>query len=407
MMGLEQAWAAIRTEVLPAPVASLPLSECRNLFLAQPLISPRPLPACDNSAMDGYALKASETRGASRDRPAQFRVTGSSIAGTECKLHIRAGEAVRIFTGAPIPAGADCVVRQEATGQQQETLDVFLEVPSGKNIRLQGEELASGTAFVGAGRRINAHVLGLAASFRFAVLEVRPRPRLGILTLGDELVEPGTPAAAHQVHDSNSVLLTAMAEEAGGVVTCTQRCSDDSSAVLSALSRLSPAADILVTCGGASVGDRDQVKAALVTAGASLRVDRVAIKPGTPAGFTVLNGRPVFILPGNPGAATVVFDQLVRPAIFRWQGVSERRRTQRVQLDRPWNKQPNLTAFLSARWDPEAPSKAQVRPQGAGQMLQNIEASGWVRLGSGKQDFEQGEWVDLELFGNPRFEVEA
>jgi molybdopterin molybdotransferase len=407
MIPLEQAQDVIRGEVRPLTVGMVPLLDCLGLFLAESLHAPRSLPPFDNSAMDGFAVRAVDTQGANRDHPALFRLVGTSVAGSNPEQSIRPGETIRILTGAPIPEGADAVVRQEAAEARDNEVRVFLEVPLGKNIRRRGEELIEGSCVLRSGQRINAHAIGLAASLGWATLPVRRHPKVAVLTVGDELQAPGSDLGPSGIHDSNGALLLSLAREAGAQVLTHERCRDDRLEIVNALERCVSGADLVVTCGGASVGDRDLVKQAVTAGGGRLIFDRTAIKPGTPAAFGTFQDRPIVVLPGNPGAATVAFDQLARPALFRLQGVREVRIRREVPLPEFRSKQPNLTALLSASWDPSDPNSVRVRPQGAGQIFHNLDARGWIRLPAGSKDFEAGTNVELECFESPSYEVDT
>ncbi len=229
---------------------------------------------------------------------------------------------------------------------------------------------------------------------------------MAVLAVGDELLEPGTPAEPHQIHDSNRIFLSALARDAGGAVVSTGRVRDDraelSDAITGALSRC----DVLITSGGASVGDRDLVKGVLRELGAELVVDGVALKPGKPVGLARLGEKAIVVLPGNPGAAAVGFDQLGRAVLLARQGAVEHRRRIRVRLDGDRQKQAGLTYLLSARLEERGGEQwARIRPQGAGQLLQNASMDGWVILPPGRADFTHGEWVELELFAGARVEV--
>ncbi|MBF5044271.1 molybdopterin molybdotransferase MoeA [Aggregicoccus sp. 17bor-14] len=401
-MPLEQARARALALGVPLPPVPVPLALAWGRYLAEPLAATRALPGYDNSAMDGYAVRWAETRGATRDAPARLRVVGTCAAGALPAFSLAPGEAARIFTGAPLPAGADAVVRQEAarpTGPEGGEVLLFVTARPGEHVRRRGEELAEGAPLFPAGLRLESAALGVLASLGLSHARVRPAPRVALLTVGDELLEAGTPALSHQVYDSNRALLTGLCLEAGAQVVHAARASDEPEAISRAFEAARAAGvDLLVTSGGASVGDRDRVKAALREGGATLEVDGVALKPGKPVGLARWGGLPVLVLPGNPGAATVAFDQLGRTLLLALQGVREERRCVRVRLREARHKQAGLTYLLSAR---QQGGEAHIRPQGAGQLLQNVGAEGWVVLPAGRADFPAGEEVSLELFAHP------
>ncbi|RKH03158.1 molybdopterin molybdenumtransferase MoeA [Corallococcus sp. CA047B] len=400
--------------IAPAAPSHLPLLEAHGRFLAARVDAARALPGCDNSAMDGWAVRAEETRGALRDRPARLRIVDTVYAGHLPRRALQPGEAARVFTGAPLPTGADAVVRQEAARPTDDGthVELFISVLPGHDLRRAGEEVLSGAPLFPAGQRVDATVLGVLASLGEATALVRPAPRVAVLATGDELVSPGQPAEPHQVFESNRILVAALAREAGADVTWLDRSRDDEAELHAHLERLAPQVDVLITTGGASVGDRDCVKRVLTRMGARFLVDGVALKPGKPVAVARLGHTAVVVLPGNPGAATVAFDQFARPLILKHQGVLEQRRVVRARLSEARHKQAGLTylvtvAALDVRDDGATPW-ARLRPQGAGQILQNVAAQGWAVLPSGRADFAQGEPVDVQLFAQPDFQaVEA
>lgn len=404
---LDSARQAALDAIAPAAPERVPLLDAQGRFLATPVTASRSLPGCDNSAMDGWAVRAEETQGASRDRPARLRVTSTVFAGALPSTPLRPGEAARVFTGAPLPPGADAVVRQEATRAAEDgaCVDVFITVPPGNDIRRTGEEVLTGTPLFDAGQRVGAAVLGVLASMGNTDVWVRSAPRVAVLATGDELVPPGTPALPHQVYESNLVLVAALAREAGADVRQFARARDDERALRDALTRLAPQVDVLITTGGASVGDKDLVKRVLAALGARFFVDGVALKPGKPVAVARLGDTAVVVLPGNPGAATVAFDQFARPLLLKHQGVLETRRRVRAHLSEARHKQAGLTYLITTTLEARdglAP-RAVLRPQGAGQILQNVHGEGWALLPPGRADFAEDDLVDVELFDRPTF----
>lgn len=387
----------------------MPLSAAHGRFLAESVRAPRSVPNFDNSAMDGYALRSADSRGANRDRPARLRQVETIYAGAVPVHALTQGEASRIFTGAPVPPGADCVVRQEAARAEGEQVLVFVEAEPGDNIRRKGEEVAEGDRVLPVGQYLNAYAVGVFASLGVRDILVWPQPTVAVLTVGDELVPGDGLAKSHQVFDCNAPLLSALCREMGAAVAKSEHAPDQEPPLQEALRRLVGKADVLITSGGASVGDRDLVKRTLRAMGAELVFDGIAMKPGKPASVAVLSTRPIVILPGNPGAAAVAFDQLARPMLFKRQGVRERRQTARAILSAAQHKQAGLTYLLSARLQRAASGAptAVVRPQAAGQLLQNIGADGWIILPQGRADFAQGEEALMELFAGSEFSAFA
>jgi molybdopterin molybdotransferase len=390
----------------PAPPEPVALLDSLGRFLAGPLVASRSLPGCAVSAMDGYAVIAEETLGATRDHPVRLRVSDTIYAGHLPRISLQPGHAARIFTGAPLPLGATAVVRQEAARPASDTsVDLFVTVTPGRDIRVEGEDLLQGTSVLRAGQRIDAGVLGVIASLGDPHVLVRPPPRVAVLATGDELIPPGTPALPHQVYESNLVLLAALASETGAQVVARERARDDDDVLRPALQRLAKRADVLITTGGASVGDRDRVKRVLSGLGCTFLVDGVALKPGKPVAVGRMDSTAVVVLPGTPGAATVAFDQFARPLLLRHQGVREERRRLRVRIDEGRHKQAGLTYLISGTLEKREDGLvwARIRPQGGGQLLGNLGAEGHAILPPGQADFAEGESVEFECFDRPQY----
>jgi len=408
MVPLDQAKALALEVIEIGNPSEVPLEAAHGRFLAEPVRATRSLPNFDNSAMDGYALKCADTSGANRDRPARMRVIETIYAGMLPQRTIGSAQAARIFTGAPMPKGADCVVRQEATRAEGDEVLVFVEAARQSNIRRVGEELPEGERVFSPGQRLDAYALALLASLGLEKVAVRRQPTVSILTLGDELVPPGRPAAGPQIYNSNAALLGALSVEAGAKVVRSAHEGDQEAALRAALEELAPIADLLITAGGASVGDKDLVKRVLRGLGGVTVFDGVALKPGKPAGVVMLDKHPILILPGNPGAAAVAFDQFARAMLFKRQGVIEIRQRIRVSLGSSQHKQAGLTYLLSAKLrqdDDGTGATATIRPQGSGQLLQNVGADGWVVLPPGRADFAAGEEAAMELFARATFDA--
>jgi molybdopterin molybdotransferase len=374
-------------------------------FLARSYTASRSLPGCPVSAMDGYAVRAEETEGTTRDRPVRLRIIDTVYAGHLPVRSLQPGEATRIFTGAPIPQGANAIVRQEATRADEDFVEVCAAVPAGRDIRSAGEDIRQGMVLLHAGQRLDAHALGVLAALGESRVLVRPPPHVAVLATGDELVSPGNPALPHQVYESNLILMASLSREVGADVVALERARDDDEELRDAIPRLAERSDVLLTTGGASVGERDRVKRVLAELGATFLVDGVAIKPGKPVAVALLGSTPVVVLPGSPGAATVSFDQFARPLLLKRQGVIEERQMLRVRLDSGRHKQAGLTYLISATLDVrgEGLPWARLRPQGLGQVLQNIGSEGYAILPAGRADFAPGDEVDFERFDRPRY----
>ena len=324
MLELEEARARILAALTPLPVESVALGAACGRFIAAPVSSPMYLPGFDNSAMDGYAVRAADVAGASADAPVSLREVGRAAAGEVFAGTLEKGCCVRVFTGSPLPAGADAVVMQEDTRinapGQIEVLDV---VKPWENVRFRGEDVRQGAELIAAGQRLNAGRLGLLAATGLASVSVRRQPVIGVLATGNELVEAGLPLPAGKIYESNRVMLGPLLARAGARERVFPLVPDTLEATRSALATAFAECDAVVTTGGVSVGELDFVKAAFEKLGGALEFWKVSIRPGKPFVFGRLGGKFLFGLPGNPVSALVTFLVLVRPALLHWQGAAE------------------------------------------------------------------------------------
>ena len=314
LLGVAAAQALIEARIAPlGGVEAVALTEALGRVLAAPLHARTPLPPFHNAAVDGYAFRHAE--GALR-----LRLAGRVAAGAPA-APLGSEAAARIFTGAPMPAGADTVLMQEDARLEDGLLHVPAGLKRGANARPAGEDVPAGAEALAAGTRLRAPEIGLAAALGFAALEVRPRLRVGLFSTGDELAAPGAALGPAQTYDSNRFTLMALLAALPVAVTDLGILPDDAAATAAALRAAAGAHDLLLTSGGVSAGEEDHVRAAIEAAG-RLVFWRLAIKPGRPAAMGVLAGTPVVGLPGNPVAAIVTFLHLARPLILRLAGAA-------------------------------------------------------------------------------------
>jgi molybdopterin molybdotransferase len=316
MISEEEARARILDKIKPLPGRAVSLAKALSCFAAQDSFARLPLPTFDNSAMDGYAVVASASK-----KGARLRVTGEQPAGRDRQLRVSPSEAVRIFTGAPMPPGADAVVMQEDVTRDRDEIAINTDVEAGEFIRQRGCDLAEGQRIVAKGERIRAATLGLLASQGIAGVTVGGEVKAAILSTGDELMKPGEKLEPGQIYESNSALLNALLEGCGAIVKSVEHCRDDRESLIAAIKRGSKN-HVLIISGGVSVGEHDLVKDALLELGAQIDIWRVAIKPGKPFLFGKLGDCFVFGLPGNPVSAFTTLLQFVRPAILRMMGAA-------------------------------------------------------------------------------------
>lgn len=326
MLSLEQAVEHV-LKAMPSPVAeTVSLADALGRFAFEPLVAPIDLPRFDNSAMDGYAVRAADVSGAHPDRPAALRLRGQVAAGSTFADTLAAGECVRLFTGSPLPAGADAVVMREATRLapgEPSIVHILEAVKPWEHVRWRGEDVKHGTPVLQPGDRITAVRLSLLAALGVTEVKTGRPPRLCLLATGDELRQPGQPLGPSNIYESNRLTLAALGKDVGASAAMCPLVPDTLPATELALRHALAEADIVVSSGGVSVGELDFVKQAFRRLGGELAFWKVAVKPGKPFVFGRLGQKFLFGLPGNPVSAFVTFLLLVRPALLRWQGAAE------------------------------------------------------------------------------------
>lgn len=349
MHSVEQASAEIMSGIRPLAVERVPLADARGRVLATSAVAPYTLPHWDNSAMDGYAVRLADVEGARKDGPVVLRVLETVSAGGFATQPVRAGEAIRIMTGAPIPEGADSVIRVEDTDGGTERVAILDARDAGRNVRPRGEDFREGEVVIAGGAPVAAAQIGVLASLGLSAVDVHRRPVVAIAGSGDELVDLDRfheVLAGRRIVASNNYTLGALVAAAGGVPRLLGNAGDTPES-LRALLGGAAGADLLVTSAGASVGEFDYTREVLGSLGASLRFWRVRMRPGAPLGFGTLGTMPWIGLPGNPVSAMVTFELFVRPVIRRMLGHQLAfRRPVSVVLEEPVSIGARLTHFL-------------------------------------------------------------
>lgn len=395
MMPLEEAQARINADIGLLPIVEVPLAESLGLVLQQDVVAREPIPPFDNTAMDGFAIRAADSDGASPDAPVRLPVVATVAAGALAPRPLEAGEAMRIMTGAPIPDGADAVIMVELTRMAdgaEATVELVASVEVGNHIRPSGDDINAGTVVFGAGTLITPGHIGVMASVGVATVAVRRRARIGVFSTGDELVDVGSELGPGQIRDSNRPTLLALLAEAGAEPVDLGRLADDEALIEKALrAAVDPDSDrpvdALLTSGGVSMGDFDFVKKVLMELG-QLNWMQVAIKPAKPLAFGLLLGVPVFGLPGNPVSSVVSFELFARPAIRSMMGMPRPdRRSVMALADEPLLRSPDgKTHFQRVVLQPEPDGAWRVHSaggQGSHQLSALATANGLAILPDG------------------------
>jgi molybdopterin molybdotransferase len=379
-----------------APPELMPVGRCLGRVLAEDIRSEMDIPPTDNSAVDGYAVGSADTpeRGSR-----ELTVVADLPAGAVFADALRPGQALRIMTGAPMPAGADTVYPQEMIERKDQRITVP-PIARGANVRHRGEDVKAGAAVLAAGAVLRPQELGVAASLGLPQILVRQKPRVAILSTGDEVAEPGDERKPAQIFDSNRFSLRGLVEAAGGQVTDYGIVPDLFDALHSRLLHAAATADIVLTSGGVSVGDYDLVKAVLQEAG-GIDFWQVAMQPGRPIAVGRIGGAQFFGLPGNPVASMLTFHLFVRPALWKLAGRRElfgprfhavavepmRKKAGRREFKR------GILAYTGERWEVRTTG-----PQGSGILTSMTQANCFIAVEEERGDVQAGETVWVEPF---------
>ena len=344
MISVQEAKKIISQQVKPGTTQTLPLQAAHGLTLAADVIAEVDIPGYPQSSMDGYALRFQDA-----GRPLQ--VTGEMAAGTAIQLHIHAGEATRIFTGAPLPAGADTVVMQEKTALENGRLIIKDEaLQQAMNVRGTGAEVKAGTVAMAAGTTLTAAALGFLAGIGLTGVVVYPPPGVTILLTGNELQAPGQPLAFGQVYESSSVMLMAALQKAGVKDIGILKAADDRQALSDALAKALRQSDVVLLTGGVSVGDYDYVVGAAAACGVQQQFHKIKQRPGKPLFFGTAGDKIVFGLPGNPSSSLVCFYEYVLPALEKMMQQESRIKELPATLTHGYEKGQGLTHFLKGNY---------------------------------------------------------
>jgi molybdopterin molybdotransferase len=400
MQSVDSYLSEILAAIRPLPPCELGLDEADGAVLTQDVAAAWPLPPFDNSAMDGYAVLAADVAGASPERPVALPVRAEVAAGDTGRHELTAGGCIKIMTGALLPPGADAVVPVEWTDGGAAGGQVTITRPAepGHAIRRTGGDAAVGDVLLTAGTRLGPVQLGLLAAAGHGTVTARPRPRVTLISTGNELVEPGRPVTPGQIWESNSRMLAAAAREAGFAARRHPIVPDDKATVLATIEEALDGADLLVTTGGVSMGgEHDVVKAALADLG-TVGFRKVAMQPGMPQGFGKVGaaGTPIFTLPGNPVSAYVSFQLFVRPAASVFQNLfPERPDSWRAVLAASIRSPAGRRSFLRGVLDRSAGTVAPVSGQASHQLASLARANALIVVPESVTELPQGAEVEV------------
>jgi molybdopterin molybdotransferase len=405
-LGAGDAARKILADVRRQPALRIPLDDALGGVLAEDVVSPIEIPAWTNSAMDGYAARSQDVRGASESRPVRLRVVEHIPAGRFPRRAIGPGESARIFTGAPLPDGSDSVIRQEDTDGGTDTVTILKDRDVGVNIRRAGEDIRKGSTVLEQGAELGPAQLGVLASLAVAHPLVYRRPRVAILGSGDEIVDIDQPEeilSGRKVASSNTHTLVALVRQAGGEPINLGIAADTPESLREHLGRALDC-DLLVTTAGISVGEHDYVRSVLEELGAELRFWKLRMRPGAPVGFGILSGRPWIGLPGNPVSTMVTFELFVRPAIRKLMGHTlPFRRVAPVRLAEPISLRPRLQHFLRGivSQGNHGPEARLTGPQGSGILTSMTLANALLVIPEGQFETPAGALVETLVLNDP------
>ncbi len=388
LISVDQALQTILEGTAALAARELPLEEASGRRLFQPVVARESHPYFAASAMDGYALGSLAK---------VTRLVGEVAAGETADFVLKPGECCRIFTGAPVPEGTVAVVPQEETEVQDGQLTCTADLEYGQHVRPAGEHFASGDSLLLPGRRLEAADIGLAALLGYPTLQCVPQARVALVTTGDELVELDQPLGPAQIRNSNIYAMQAQVRACGAQAIRLPIVPDRPEELRAALEEAWQQADAIVTCGGASVGERDYVQSVLREMGTDLHLWKVAMRPGKPLGFGTLRGKPVVALPGNPVSCYVTFELFVRPMLDKLQGGSgEGLRHLEVKLAEEVHKKQGLRFFMRCRVDQDG---ARLTGSQASHLFRSVaESDGLLELPEEIKSLPKGAVARLRLW---------
>ena len=388
-ISLEQALNILMDHVTHGKTERKTLEDCLGLVLSEDVYALLDMPPFSRSAQDGYALCSKDSIGATGENPVKLKVTGKIYAGDHLDVQVRPGEAVRIMTGAMVPAGADCVLRQEDTDEGEDVVQIYKEVEPGCSICFKGEEYKKGHTLLHAGTKIDAAALAVASGNGIMELPVYERVKAAVVSSGSEVVEPGTPLTPGKIYNTNTIYMKARLSQLGARVMMTRTVGDDLEVMAEALKEAADQAELVVTTGGVSVGQKDLTEEALLSIGAEILFHGIAIKPGMPTLAAEKDGVLFIGLSGNPFSAAIPFEMLTRMVLSeKMSDPSLKLRRETLTAVTGFSKDSRKRRFLRGKaegkevWLPDQQANGQMRSMvGCNCLIEIPAGSGPVKAG--------------------------
>ena len=399
MISVEDALHKILDVFVPLGQEKVDILSSSGRVIGEDIYASRNIPPGDNSAMDGYAVRWEDIRGASKGKPVVLNVIEDIPAGAIPQKSIGKGEASRIMTGAPVPDGANAIVRVEDTAKHGRRVDVFVQAKKGQDIRLAGEDVRDGELVIARGDVIRPAEIGMLASLGRSFIMVYQRPIVAVLATGDELVDIDDNPNPWQIVSSNSYSLAAQIIDCGGIPLQIGIAKDTREDLVSKF-KAALRADVIVSSGGVSVGDYDLVKDVMKEVGNKMQFWRVAMRPGRPLAFGSMGGVPMFGLPGNPVSSMVSFEQFVRPSILKMMGHKNLfRRTVKATIREDITKKKGAKHFIRARVEYKNGRfmVTSTGDQGSGILKSMVRANGLIILPENSTSAKKGDEVAVQL----------
>ncbi|MBS3815265.1 MAG: molybdopterin molybdotransferase MoeA [Hadesarchaea archaeon] len=397
---LEEALDKILSRINSLQSETIPINQSLNRVLYEDIESEVNIPPFDRSAMDGYAVRASDTFGADENNPIELKVIGSSDIGTPPEDSVGEGEAIEIMTGAVMPEGADAVIMIEHTEREDNKLEIYSPVSPGKNVSDKGEDVKSGEKVLSKGKKLRPQDVGMLAATSHTEVKVFSKPKVGIVATGVELREPGEELDSGEITESNSYSLEAAVNECGGEPDRLKITPDEPSALRETVEKASDF-DMLLISGSTSVGKRDLIPEIISELG-ELIIHGVAIRPGGPTAFGIVDGVPVFALAGFPVASFIAFETLSRPALRFMQGLPGDRGRPRVEakLKRKVSSTLGRADVVRVKLDKDSEEQVAepIRVTGSSVLSSLTRADGYAIIPEDVEGFDKGIEVEIELF---------